>query len=202
MEGELKFWALLFLIIAATFSTFPATNADENTEYCGSEKDYSVKVDSVDIDPNPVVRGEPATFNISATSGCSSLSISDITAVHREKYIVIHGEKLVEPILVKKAGLSGGKLTIEVFFYGLRVHAESHNLCTKTTCPIKEGSFILTHSQSLPAFTPPGSYRLRIKMTGTDSKLLTCIYVKFTIVRGSIISEIEDSAASGVLQRT
>jgi hypothetical protein len=30
---------------------------------------YAVSVSSVDIIPNPVIRGEPATFNISASTG-------------------------------------------------------------------------------------------------------------------------------------
>uniref|UniRef100_A0A0C9RPN7 TSA: Wollemia nobilis Ref_Wollemi_Transcript_28759_990 transcribed RNA sequence n=1 Tax=Wollemia nobilis TaxID=56998 RepID=A0A0C9RPN7_9CONI len=140
-------------IISATVN---AADVSTSTSYCGSEESYPVKVKSVDIDPNPVVSGKPATFKISATS---------------------------------QNAISGGKLTIEVIFYGIRVHTESHDLCAKTTCPIDEGNFILTNSQSLPVFTPPGSYRLRMKMTDTDNKLLTCIYINFSIVRGNTISE-------------
>ncbi|GLJ31299.1 hypothetical protein SUGI_0627840 [Cryptomeria japonica] len=164
MEGKLQCW--VFLLIVASFSLIPATYANVKTQYCGSEEDYLVKVDSVDIDPNPVVRGETATFSINAISEDS---------------------------------ISGGKLTIEVFFFGLRIHTEDHDLCTKTACPVKEGSFVITHAQSLPGFTPPGSYRLRVKLTDVDNKLLTCVYVQFSIVRNSIVSAIEDTATSGVL---
>lgn len=31
--------------------------------------DYPVKVSGVDMSPNPIARGKPATFNISATTG-------------------------------------------------------------------------------------------------------------------------------------
>ena len=34
-----------------------------------NEANYVVKVDGVDISPNPVVRGKPATFTISASTG-------------------------------------------------------------------------------------------------------------------------------------
>ncbi|KAB5544254.1 hypothetical protein DKX38_012366 [Salix brachista] len=36
-------------------------------EYCGN-KDYAVKVSGVKISPNPVKKGKPATFIISATT--------------------------------------------------------------------------------------------------------------------------------------
>ncbi|KAH9322509.1 hypothetical protein KI387_017148, partial [Taxus chinensis] len=86
--------------------------------------------------------------------------------------------------------IPAGKLSIEVFFYGIRVHTESHDLCSKTTCPIKQGSFILTNSQSLPGFTPSGDYRLRMKMMDADNKVLTCIYINLRIVHDSMISEV------------
>lgn len=37
-------------------------NADKKT-------DYGVKVKKVDISPNPIARGHPATFSIAATTG-------------------------------------------------------------------------------------------------------------------------------------
>jgi hypothetical protein len=37
----------------------------------GGKDDYAVKVQGVEILPDPVVRGKPATFNISATTGIS-----------------------------------------------------------------------------------------------------------------------------------
>ncbi|KAH9298882.1 hypothetical protein KI387_030564, partial [Taxus chinensis] len=96
----------------------PATGRNPH----GSEDSYRVKVDNLLINPDPVVSGKPATFEISATS---------------------------------EDAISGGRLSVEVFFYGIHVHTESRDLCSKTTCPVKQGSFILTNSQSLPGFTPP-----------------------------------------------
>lgn len=40
-------------------------------KYSGGKDDYAVKVQGVKILPDPVVRGKPATFNISATTGMS-----------------------------------------------------------------------------------------------------------------------------------
>ena len=40
--------------------------------------DYDVKVKGVDISPNPVVRGKPATFSISAFTG--KLMVPDFVA--------------------------------------------------------------------------------------------------------------------------
>ncbi|GLJ31246.1 hypothetical protein SUGI_0626540 [Cryptomeria japonica] len=88
--------------------------------------------------------------------------------------------------------IPAGKLSIEVYLFGICVYTEIHDLCSKTTCPIKKGDFILTNSQSLPWFTPPGNYKLRMKMMDADDKILTCIYIEFSIVfgTGSVISEI------------
>lgn len=156
MDRKLLCWALL--VVVASSSLIPLTKAAASEpSYCDSDTSYPVKVKSVDIDPNPVVSGAPATFKISA---------------------------------IADEALSGGKLSIDVFFYGVRVHTESHDLCTKTTCPIEQGSFVLTHSQSLPGFTPAGAYKLKMKMIDADDKQLTCVNINFKIVHGSLIAQI------------
>lgn len=48
--------------------------------YADKKGDYAVKVSGVEISPNPVVRGKPATFKISAATGEFTLSVSDVTA--------------------------------------------------------------------------------------------------------------------------
>jgi len=156
MDGKSLYWVLLVVVVSS--SLIPSTNAvASEPTYCDSETSYPVKVESVDINPSPVVSGAPATFKISA---------------------------------IADEALSGGKLSIDVFFYGVRVHTESHDLCTKTTCPIEQGSFVLTHSQSLPGFTPPGLYKLKMKMIDADDNQLTCVNISFKIVRGSLIDQI------------
>lgn len=54
--------------------------------------------------------------------------------------------------------LSGGKLTIDVSYFGVPVHSETHDLCEETSCPISAGNFVLSHTQTLPSFTPPVSH--------------------------------------------
>lgn len=54
-------WKILFILILALI-----IHADK-------KQNYAVKVAGVDIVPDPVVRGKPATFKISASSGDISL---------------------------------------------------------------------------------------------------------------------------------
>lgn len=44
--------------------------------------EYEVKVKEVDISPYPIARGEPATFTISATTGCF-FTLTVLTLVSR-----------------------------------------------------------------------------------------------------------------------
>lgn len=37
--------------------------------FADKEADYEVKVHGVEISPNPIVRGHPVTYNISASTG-------------------------------------------------------------------------------------------------------------------------------------
>ncbi|CAM8925320.1 unnamed protein product [Rhodiola kirilowii] len=120
--------------------------------YCDKKGNYDVKVGGVEITPNPVAKGKPATFSISATAG----------------------EKI-----------TGGKAIIDVSYYGLHVHSETHDLCAEVSCPISSGDFLLTHSQVLPEYTPPGSYTLKMKMIDENHLLLTCFVFQFRIGFGS-----------------
>lgn len=53
--------------------------------------------------------------------------------------------------------ISGGKLVIDVSYFGWHIHSESHDLCSETSCPVSTGDFVVSHSQVLPGFTPPVS---------------------------------------------
>lgn len=54
--------------------------------------------------------------------------------------------------------ISGGKLVIDVSYFGWHIHSETHDLCAETSCPVTEGDFVVSHSQVLPGFTPPVSF--------------------------------------------
>lgn len=53
--------------------------------------------------------------------------------------------------------ISGGKLVIDVSYFGWHIHSETHDLCAETSCPVSIGDFVVAHSQVLPGYTPPVS---------------------------------------------
>ncbi|XP_010535725.1 PREDICTED: putative phosphatidylglycerol/phosphatidylinositol transfer protein DDB_G0282179 [Tarenaya hassleriana] len=86
--------------------------------------------------------------------------------------------------------ISGGEVEISVSYFGIHVHTETHDLCEETSCPVSTGSFVLSHTQTLPSFTPPGSYTLRMTMSDTKGKKLTCISFGFKIALRASVSDI------------
>lgn len=60
-------------------------------------------------------------------------------------------------ILYTDKAISGGKLVIDVSYFGWHIHSETHDLCDETSCPVSIGDFVVAHSQILPGFTPPVS---------------------------------------------
>jgi len=110
-------------------------------------RDYPVTVSGVEVVPDPVVRGEPATFKISASTD---------------------------------KNITTGKLVIDVAYFIFHVHSETHNFCDETSCPAT-GEFVLASQQTLPSFTPPGSYTLTMKLLGDSNAELTCISFGFSI---------------------
>ncbi|XP_073157020.1 uncharacterized protein [Henckelia pumila] len=77
--------------------------------------------------------------------------------------------------------ISGGKLKIDVAYWGFYIHSESHDLCQKTECPISNGNFTITHKQALPGITPFGSYTLKMTLSDANKKELTCINFYFSM---------------------
>ncbi|EXC12978.1 hypothetical protein L484_016908 [Morus notabilis] len=145
---------LIAILLVSLCLIAPLTQATKVT-YC-TKKAYDVTVKGVEINPDPVVRGKPATFSISATT---------------------------------EAPLSGGKLVIDVSYFGLHVRTEEHKLCEETSCPVSIGDFVISHSQVLPGFTPPGSYKLKMKLTDDGKRELTCISFGFSIGIGSSVAD-------------
>lgn len=80
-----------------------------------------------------------------------------------------------------ETSISGGELVIDVSYFGFNVHSEKHDLCNETSCPVAPGDFEIAHSQVLPGYTPPGSYTLKLTMSGVDKKQLSCINFDFSI---------------------
>ncbi|GAB2274528.1 hypothetical protein Dimus_009296 [Dionaea muscipula] len=145
-----KILSLLLIWVSFAFPSIQATAV----KYCDKKGDYAVKVKGVEISPNPVVSGQPATFSIHASSG---------------------------------KAISGGKVAIDVSYFGVHVHTEIHEFCEETSCPISAGEFVLSHTQTLPGFTPPGFYTLRMKMEDENKDQLSCISFNFNIGFGSLL---------------
>ncbi|KAK6942517.1 MD-2-related lipid-recognition domain [Dillenia turbinata] len=61
---QLKLILSLFVSLLLLASSTLAVNVD----YCDKSASYDVKVQGVEISPNPVARGKPATFSISAST--------------------------------------------------------------------------------------------------------------------------------------
>ncbi|XP_074268108.1 uncharacterized protein LOC141591617 [Silene latifolia] len=99
---------------------------------------------------------------------------------------VVSGEKAEFKISASSGkSISGGKVSINVYFLGIFVHSEKIDLCKETPCPVGPGDFVLSHFQTLPGITPAGSYSLKMSIADDDNHLLTCIRFNFKIVRGA-----------------
>ncbi|KAL6145440.1 PREDICTED: putative phosphatidylglycerol/phosphatidylinositol transfer protein DDB_G0282179 [Fragaria vesca subsp. vesca] len=140
---------LITALLVSFCVLLPLTHAvSKDVSYCDKNADYAVKVTGLDINPYPIARGKPASFNIAATTGES---------------------------------ITGGKLVIDVSYFGWHIHSENHDLCSETSCPVSVGDFVVAHSQELPGYTPPGSYSLKMKMYDANKQELTCIAFDFDI---------------------
>uniref|UniRef100_A0ACD5WCL6 Uncharacterized protein n=1 Tax=Avena sativa TaxID=4498 RepID=A0ACD5WCL6_AVESA len=145
MASSRRLRDLLLLAAALMLSASCAAAAD--FQYCNKGRHYPVKVSGVEIVPDPVVRGQLATFKISASTDKS---------------------------------IAKGKLVVDVTYFIFHVHTETHDFCSGTHCPAT-GEFVLASEQTLPSFTPPGSYTLQMKLLGEKNEELTCISFGFSI---------------------
>uniref|UniRef100_A0A1J3H0D6 Putative phosphatidylglycerol/phosphatidylinositol transfer protein n=1 Tax=Noccaea caerulescens TaxID=107243 RepID=A0A1J3H0D6_NOCCA len=107
-------------------------------------------------------------------------------------YPISRGEQTTFSISANNTddAISSGKLVIEVSYFGWRIHSETDDLCEKTKCPVAIGDFLVSHSQVLPIFTPPGTYSLKMKMLDGQKKELTCIKFSFDVGFGSSVADI------------
>ncbi|KAK3126447.1 hypothetical protein QOZ80_7AG0556700 [Eleusine coracana subsp. coracana] len=140
----------LLAVAAASCILLPSACAATAVEYCNKGKNYPVKVSGVEIVPDPIAPGQPATFKVIASTD--------------------------KPI-------KEGKLVIDVKYwliFPIPVHSETHDICEETACPAT-GDFVIAHSQTLPSYTPPGSYTITMTMKGANNEELSCISFGFSI---------------------
>ncbi|PKI42960.1 putative phosphatidylglycerol/phosphatidylinositol transfer protein DDB_G0282179 [Punica granatum] len=113
-----------------------------------------------------------------------------VSGVEISPYPVARGKAATFSISASTAEtISGGKLVIDVSFFGWHIHSETHDLCAETSCPVSIGDFVVAHSQVLPGYTPPGSYSLKMKMYDGNKKELTCIGFDFDIGLASSVAD-------------
>ncbi|XP_045831805.1 putative phosphatidylglycerol/phosphatidylinositol transfer protein DDB_G0282179 [Trifolium pratense] len=84
-----------------------------------------------------------------------------------------------------------GDLIYEISFPGIEEPAIFHHaLSEETPLPVTPGHFLLTHTELLPAYTPPGTYNVKLTFKDQSEKRLTCIVFPFTIGAKSSVSAI------------
>lgn len=103
--------------------------------------------------------------------------------------VVRGGDATFEIPAVTSETITGGTVTIQVFYLGVPVHTEKDDLCAKTSCPISPGEFSLKNSEGLPEFTPTGSYRLDMRVHDEDGHVLTCLKINFRITAPAVQTE-------------
>uniref|UniRef100_M8CA68 MD-2-related lipid-recognition domain-containing protein n=1 Tax=Aegilops tauschii TaxID=37682 RepID=M8CA68_AEGTA len=165
----------LLAAAAVCLLLLPAAYAFTDVEYCNKGKNYPVKVSGVEIVPDPVERGVPATFKISATTEViESLYFAEscnvLASIQNGHLSLYQNNK----------NITEGKLVIDVKYWIFNVYSETDDICTKTQCPATS-NFELSHSQTLPSITPPGSYTIQMKMLGKHDEELSCISFGFSI---------------------
>ncbi|RYR69220.1 hypothetical protein Ahy_A03g015757 [Arachis hypogaea] len=132
-----------------------------------------------------------------------------VSAVEISPDPVVSGEAATFKIKASSGqAISGGDLIIAVSYLGIPVRTENHDFCEEvSSCPVSSGDFVISHTQTLPSFTPPrnfcvlvqsscmnprfltGSYTLKMTLKDNKDELLTCIKFSFTIKFGSMVSD-------------
>ncbi|CAI0541633.1 unnamed protein product [Linum tenue] len=103
---------------------------------------------------------------------------------------VIAGKQATFAISASTAeAISGGEVLLEVYLFGFSVHSETRDLCEDIACPIPAGDFLLSHSQSLPGFTPPGSYNLKMTIKNSKQQQLTCVSFDFSVSWWALVAD-------------
>jgi len=129
---------------------------DNPLYFCGDPKDDLVKIDSVDLDPNPPTAGSKLSIKASGT-------VNETI----EKGFKMH--------LQVKYGL----ITL------INQEADGCDTIGKADlkCPLKKGDMSMTKDVDLPAQIPPGTYTVLADVYTEDKKKITCLTAKITFHR-------------------
>ncbi|KAI8903851.1 ML domain-containing protein [Gorgonomyces haynaldii] len=120
---------------------------------CGAATDILTKLDSVTVNPYPVVAGKP--LSISA----SGLTTADIVNGAKLKVVVKLGPL---PVYSKEKDVCSQP--------GI-------------TCPIPAGQNTINVSQDIPDIVPAGNVNVEVTMTNADGAKIACLNGKIQIVK-------------------
>ncbi|KAL5101664.1 hypothetical protein RYX36_005991 [Vicia faba] len=185
-----------FLCLLSTLfllSSLHAQAESQNLKYCEKNVEYAVKVSSVEILPDPVVRGEPFTFKIEAYTGHIYFFLSPSTEIIIAHTVFIYfnwKSILMVSIFDADEPIHSGDLIYEISYAGIEAQPAIfyHALSEETPLPVRPGRFLLTHTELLPPVTPPGTYNVKLTFDDEGGDQLTCIVFPFTIGAKSSVS--------------
>jgi ML domain len=116
----------------------------------------------------------------SAWSLCTDQRHFNVTAVslvpptkqdHDVLNLAVHG--------IPAGDISGGVLTVQVYYLGIHVYTTSSDACNSVACPLLAGQAVsFTTKQRLPGIAPHGKYRMVFSAVDHDMHWL-CVDVSF-----------------------
>jgi hypothetical protein len=87
-------------------------------------------------------------FNVTSVS-----FVPPTTQDHDVLNLAVHG--------IPAADISGGVLTVQVYYLGIHVYTTSSDVCNSVACPLLAGQDVsFTTKQRLPGIAPHGKYRM------------------------------------------
>lgn len=92
-----------------------------------------------------------------------------------------------------EAVVDGGNIFMLVKLAGLPIYTQQDNLCSKTTCPLKQNSDAkIIYEQDFPVYTPPGTYSVLLSSKSSSGTDLFCVEITFSVApiprKGDFIS--------------
>ena len=83
--------------------------------------------------------------------------------------------------------MKGGRIQFSAFSGGLMLYSGSEDLCQRSKCAdntagSKNGRFKYRAVERLPRYTPPGVYRLRVKVDDDSGNELLCLKTRLPVM--------------------
>jgi len=124
--------------------------------FCSDPKDDLLKIENVDLSPNPPKPGQTLTIQ---AKGDFKETIEEGAKVH------IHVKYGLITLINQEADLCDSLGNVDL------------------TCPLEKGEMSLTKNVDLPSQIPPGTYTVLADVYTKDNKRITCLQSKITFSR-------------------